>query len=59
MVRLRSRLLFVADWLVVEAAEMIKAWIREFFRFFQQLVLAFSAVCSRVPVHVRVPTQCV
>ena len=42
--RLRSRLLGVADWLVVFTAETLKAWIREVFRLSQQLVLAFSAV---------------
>ena len=44
VVRLSSRLLGVADWLVVFAAETLKAWIREVFRLCQQLVLAFSAV---------------
>jgi hypothetical protein len=44
VVGLSSRMLGVADWLVVFAAETLKAWIREVFRLCQQLVLAFSAV---------------
>jgi len=43
---LRSRLLAVFEWIIVGAAEMVKAWIREVFRLCQQLVLAFSAVSS-------------
>ena len=42
--RVRVKLLRVADWVVVGASEMTKAWIREVFRLCQQLVLAFSAV---------------
>ena len=48
-VRVRMKLLRVADGMLIGLAEMTKSWIREVFRLFQQLVLAFSAVPCPVP----------
>jgi hypothetical protein len=47
--RVRMKLLRVADSVLIGLAEMTKSWIREVFRLFQQLVLAFSAVLCPVP----------